>query len=160
MPTLATVQTFMAGYAPAPVFAAMSGIAVIGASLCAMRNTGKLPDQGSSQAVWQTWLDVLGVAGVGLLVQVRSIVACERCLNVPAVDWLTLSIACAGCHHHLWRPDCDSWAADVKRDSVSACAGTSLVEGSEGTVRLASQPCGWLALCTVTVAYCVMHRSP
>ena len=70
---LAHAQTFMAGYAPAPVFAAMSGVAAVGAILCAMRNFGKLSDHGTSQAVWQLWIDLLGVAGVGLLVQARSL---------------------------------------------------------------------------------------
>ena len=43
---LVRAQTFMAGYAPAPVFAAMSGVAAVGAVLCGMRNLGKLPDRG------------------------------------------------------------------------------------------------------------------
>ena len=64
------MQTFLAGYTPPAVFAAMSLLGAAGAALSTLRIGGKLPDGATKQPLWGSWLDLLGVAGTGVLVQV------------------------------------------------------------------------------------------
>ena len=123
--TSVPLQTFIAGFAPGSAVATLTVLAVVGAGLCAMRNSGRLQGHGTSQLVWQTWLDLLGVAGVGVLVQVLPFCSkrSTHSNNNGSSPTATEPPCRAGCAVDVWRQHRKCRAAGVWPHAAAACAG-------------------------------------